>query len=159
MNTNQTQPNANRYRIFLLIKSVKLIETNIFSEFDYISVLSYNLIKQTSIVLLTSVNLNVWYPKNLIRPVQYHCVKSVQIRSFFCSAFSRIRTEYEEIRSKSPYSVRMRENTNQKNSVFGHFSCSVYLRLNCWINLQAWSPGLKNRFWDWKLKPVTWCSV
>ena len=125
MNTNRTQPNANRYRIFLLIESVKLIETNIFSEFDYISVLSYNLIKQTSIVLLTSVNLNVWYPKNSIRPVEYHCVKSVQIRSFFCSAFSRIRTEYEEIRSKSPYSVRMRENTNQKNSVFGHFSWTV----------------------------------
>ena len=27
----------------------------------------------------------------------YHCVKSVQIRRFFCSVFSRIRTEYGEI--------------------------------------------------------------
>ena len=35
------------------------------------------------------------------------CVKSVQIRGFFWSVFSRIRTEYGEMR---------------KNSVFGHFS-------------------------------------
>ena len=44
----------------------------------------------------------------------YHCVKSVRIWSFFWSVFSRIRTEYGEIRSISPYSVRMRENTDQK---------------------------------------------
>ena len=53
-----------------------------------------------------------------------HCVKCVQIRSFFWSLFSRIRTEYVEIRSMSPYSVRMRENSNQKSSVSGHFSRS-----------------------------------
>ena len=45
-----------------------------------------------------------------------HCVKSVRIRSFFWSIFSRIRTEFGEIRSISPYSVRMRENTDQKKS-------------------------------------------
>ena len=44
-----------------------------------------------------------------------HCVKSVQIRSFLWSVFSRIRTEYGELRSISPYSVQMRENTDQKN--------------------------------------------
>ena len=43
-----------------------------------------------------------------------HCVKCVQIRSFFWSVFSHIRTEYGEIRSISPYSVQMRENTDQK---------------------------------------------
>ena len=37
-----------------------------------------------------------------------HCVKSVRIRRFF-----------------GPYSVQMRENTNQKNSEQGHFSHSV----------------------------------
>ena len=51
-------------------------------------------------------------------------VWSVQIRSFFWSVFSRIRTEYEDLRSKSPYSVRIRENTDQKNSAFGYFSHS-----------------------------------
>ena len=43
-----------------------------------------------------------------------HCVKSVEIRSFFWYVFSRICTEYGEIRSISPYSVQMRENTDQK---------------------------------------------
>ena len=33
---------------------------------------------------------------------------------FFWSVFSRIRIEYGEIRSISPYSVRIRENTDQK---------------------------------------------
>ena len=42
-----------------------------------------------------------------------HCVKSVQIRSFFWSVFSRIRAEYGEILCISPYSVQMRENTDQ----------------------------------------------
>ena len=32
----------------------------------------------------------------------------------FSGAFSRIQTKYGEIRSISPYSVRMRENTDQK---------------------------------------------
>ena len=41
-------------------------------------------------------------------------MKCVQIRSFFWPVFSRIWTEYGEIRSISPYSVRMRENMDQK---------------------------------------------
>ena len=36
------------------------------------------------------------------------------IRGFFWSVFSRIRTEYGEIRSISPYSVRMWENTDER---------------------------------------------
>ena len=43
-----------------------------------------------------------------------HCVKSVQIRSFFWSVFSCIRTEYGDLRSKSPYSVQIQENSDQK---------------------------------------------
>ena len=39
----------------------------------------------------------------------------------FWSTFSRIRTGYGEILRISPYSVRMRENTDQKNSEYGHF--------------------------------------
>ena len=37
------------------------------------------------------------------------------------SVFSRIRTEYGDMRSISLYSVRMRENTDQNNSKYGHF--------------------------------------
>ena len=43
-----------------------------------------------------------------------HCMKSVQIRSYFWSAFSCIWTEYGDLRSKSLYSVRVQENTDQK---------------------------------------------
>ena len=39
----------------------------------------------------------------------------------FWSAFSRIRTEYGEIQSISPYSVRMRENADQNNSKYATF--------------------------------------
>ena len=45
----------------------------------------------------------------------WHCVKSIQVRRFFSSVFSRIRTEYGGI---SPYPVRMRENTDQKKLRF-----------------------------------------
>ena len=41
-------------------------------------------------------------------------MKSVQIRSFFWSVFSCIRTEYEDLRRKSRLSVRIQENMNQK---------------------------------------------
>ena len=44
-----------------------------------------------------------------------HFVKSVQIRSFFWSLFSCIRTEYGDLLRKSPYSVRVQKNTDQKN--------------------------------------------
>ena len=44
---------------------------------------------------------------------------------FFRSAFTRIRTEYEEIRSIPTNSVRMRKNTDQKISEYGHSSRSV----------------------------------
>ena len=49
-----------------------------------------------------------------------HCVKSVQIRSFFCSVFSKIWTEYGKIRTR-------------KNSVLGHFSRNEYLIEIFWI--------------------------
>ena len=48
-----------------------------------------------------------------------HCVKSVQIRSFFWSVFSRIhriQSKYGKIRTR-------------KNSVFGHFSHNIKLKI------------------------------
>ena len=45
----------------------------------------------------------------------------------FWSAFFRIRIEYEEILCISPYSVRIRENAEQNNSEYGHFSRSAYV--------------------------------
>ena len=71
-----------------------------------------------------------------------HCVKSVQIQSYFWSVFSRIRTEYGEILRISPYSVQMPGEygkiRTRNNSVFGHFSCSVTvtrLLIKVWVNV------------------------
>ena len=44
---------------------------------------------------------------------------------FFWSVFSRIWTEYGEIESTSQLLVQMWENTDQKNSEYGHFSSSA----------------------------------
>ena len=72
-----------------------------------------------------------------------HCVKSVQIHSFLWSVFSCIRAEYGDLRSKSPYSVRIQslysvriqslysiriqENTDQKKLRIWTLSRSVRL--------------------------------
>ena len=47
----------------------------------------------------------------------FHCVKRVRIRSFTGT--------HLEILRISLYSVRMRENTDQKNSEYRHVFCSV----------------------------------
>ena len=42
--------------------------------------------------------------------------------SEFCwSVFSRIRTDYEDLQGKYPYSVRMRENTDHKSTEYEYF--------------------------------------
>ena len=50
-----------------------------------------------------------------------HYLKSVQIRRFFLSVFSYIRTKYGDLLCKFRYLVWIQGNTDQKNSVFGHF--------------------------------------
>ena len=41
-------------------------------------------------------------------------MKRVQVPNFFWSVFSRIWTEYSDLRGKSPYSVQIRKNKDQK---------------------------------------------
>ena len=55
------------------------------------------------------------------RDKRQHSVKC-PYSEFFWSIFSCIWTESGEIRNISPYSLRMRENTDQKNSKYGHFT-------------------------------------
>ena len=50
-------------------------------------------------------------------------------------AFSRIRTEYGEIRSISPYSVEIRENADQNNSEYGNFLRSVFKKSEILSNM------------------------
>ena len=54
--------------------------------------------------------------------------KKCSYSEFFWSVFSRFRIEYGESRSKSPYLVQMRENTDQKNFEFWHFSRNLWSR-------------------------------
>ena len=71
-----------------------------------------------------------------------HCVRSVQIRSFFWSVFFRIRTDYGDLLSKFPSSVRLRENTDQK-------------KLRIWTLITQWTRKIINthhRQKSWSLK-------
>ena len=54
--------------------------------------------------------------------------KKCPYSELFWSTFSHIWTEYGEIRSISPYSVQMRENADQNNYEYGHFSRSDGLK-------------------------------
>ena len=63
--------------------------------------------------------------------ISLHCVQSVRIRGFsglYFHAFALSTERYSvqiRIQSECPYSVEMQENTDQKNSKYGHFSRSV----------------------------------
>ena len=60
---------------------------------------------------MISVSLIMFWKKQICITIVDHCVKSVQIRSFFSSVLSYIQHEY-------------RKTLSSKNSVFGHFSRS-----------------------------------
>ena len=57
--------------------------------------------------------------------------KKCSYSELFWSVFSNIRTEYGEVRSISPYSIRMRKNAYQNTSECGYFSRSGCLRGIC----------------------------
>ena len=65
----------------------------------------------------------VWTEKNVIFKIQT-LRKKILYSKLLWSVFSHIRTEYGEIWSISPYSVRMRKNIDQNNSEYGLFSRS-----------------------------------
>ena len=77
-----------------------------------------------------------------------NCVKSVQIRSSFWSLFSRIRTEYGDLPRKSPYSVRIWENTDQK-------------KLRIWILFMPWllQKVAESYFWGEFLFPRSYGKI
>ena len=84
---------------------------------------------------------SICFPKLDLHQIKFnHCVKSVQIRSFFWSVFSCIRTKYGDLRSKSPYSVRIQENTDQKKlRIWTLFTkCIVFKVHSVWISLLLW---------------------
>ena len=77
----------------------------------------------------------------LLDKFKCHFVKSVQIRSFVCSVFSRIQAEYGDLLCKFPYSVQIRENTDQeKLRLWILFTHRLHPSKNC-DSSRKW-PGL-----------------
>ena len=87
------------------------------------------------------------YMKLMVAFNSCHCVKSVQMRSYFWSVFSCIRVEYGDLRSKSPYSIRIQENADRKNLriwtlftqcvsliILYHYLCLVNSPFPYWIS-------------------------
>ena len=68
-------------------------------------------------------------------------MKSVQIRSYFWSVFSCIRTEYGDLRLNLRIQYEYRKIRTRNNSVFGHFSRSEFSTIllfeNC-LSISGW---------------------
>ena len=80
--------------------------------------------------------------------------KKCPYSELFWSAFSRIRTEYREILRISPYSVRMRENTDQNNFEYGHFLRSDFFQLLLFLS-HTFASNIKTPF----LENMVWKAV
>ena len=76
----------------------------------------------TNLLVLEKIYIAVSYEPTLRENFPYS--------ELFWAEFSRIRTEYGEILRISPHSVQMRENVDQNNSKYGHFSCSANRNLS-----------------------------
>ena len=99
--------------------------------------------------MTSSLFIDSWFIRYLYIFDIWHCVKSVQIRSFFWSVFSRILTEYGEILRISACSVRMQENTDQKNYVFGHISHSAtFHKIEIWLLVVLVMKLLISLYWE-----------
>ena len=67
-----------------------------------------------------------YYIRKWLSPYFFTLCEKYPYSELFWSAFSRMRTEYREIRrSISLYSVRMWQNVDQNNSEYGHFLLSA----------------------------------
>ena len=101
--------------------------------------LNYQIFRSTQNNKKASPNEEHWSLSSFILENQgyEHCMKSVQIRSYFWSVFSRIWTEYGEIQSISPYSIRMRENTDQKKTPYSDtcYAMEDYWNINKFCKL------------------------
>ena len=106
-----------------------IISKYFFSLYDFIDVVLVSFILSLNMFVHFSVSI-VNFEQITIKGRYRHCVKSVQIRSFFWSVFSRIWTEYGEILRISPYPVRMQEIQTRRNSVLGHISHSEDVKIS-----------------------------
>ena len=89
--------------------------------------------------------------------LKIHHVKSIQIRSFFWSVFHLIWTEYGNIRSISPYSVQIRENTYQKKTTHLDTFHAVIISGSKLAIISGSLGRLSNNSWFlWKFRTFKW---
>ena len=75
-----------------------------------------------------------------------NCMKSVQIRSFFWSVFSLIRTEKGEIRRSLCSKSECGKIGTRKNSISGHFSRSdIFSKYQCGFRKSYYLSSIKQR--------------
>ena len=94
--------------------------------------------------------------KNSYRDV--HCVKSCPYSEFFLSAFSRIWTEYGEIRSISPYSVQCGKIPTRKTPNTDTFHAVPFRILSNTNGVFSWKKRLKINDYFHKKVPDVWHS-
>ena len=84
-----------------------------------------------------------YFPERL--SLRYNIILKLPLRKgcpyseLFWSVFSRIRTEFGDILPISSYSVRIRENTDQNNSDYGHFLRSLLPLIHMFLAKQLTS--------------------
>ena len=102
--------------------------------------------QQKSCQIVFTANYYIWlYEKIKLR-------KKCPYLELFLSTSSHIRTEYGEIRSICPYSVRIRENADQNNSEYGHILRSDQANKIWWkmgrvkvkVKIDYWDNGIKS---------------
>ena len=59
---------------------------------------------------------------SLLKTGCVHCVKSIPFPSYSGPHFPAFALNTKDMKYLTPYSLRMRENTDQNNSEYGHFS-------------------------------------
>ena len=87
---------------------------------------SVNLLESPSLPTPAQLLVHLFYdffPFPLSDPLRKKCPYS----DFLWPVFFRIRSEYGETLCISPYSIQMRENTDQKNFEYGHYMTTISL--------------------------------
>ena len=111
-------------RLYLIHPSIKKLYEELNKEILLCTIYYIKSSKRFERSFLTCVNIFFFYFSSYFLLFLPKCHLYLPLRKnrpyseLFWSAFSRIQTEYEEIRSISPYSVRMLENSDQNNSNF-----------------------------------------
>ena len=89
--------------------------------------------------------------------LSYHCMKSVQILSFFWSVFSCIRIEYGDFHSRFRILSECWKIRTRKNFLFGHFSRSVCLSHSSLFLISFTSDHFSEHLWAFSNSSYSVC--